>query len=358
MFNADFWRYSSESDLGLLDKPWSSYFKAITEHGAPPEFAIIVLKYNPCGVFWQREFIPRSTKLRVVVIENISAQSISLEDFVLRERSELSFRTIEADSAALKTTSETRRRLLPQRILRPGEKLLVPLYLISAFDDDDDRLQEIGTNTQADVSKASEQLTVHTQVTLSDLAGNSHTVPADKMLTYLGAGLKKPDLERKYIFGPSAQIESVYVGNIRYPFRQRDEKQFVLLSEMEGGSCPYLYTRANNGSKWVRMRHILYGSNSAQKERTDVTSLRTFDGSIMISEEDPEISHIDLIEIVEKLVSGKERILPFADALTSRRDQRRFVLKQGEKHIFRLKNFQPHPGARYFVRSVGYYEPY
>lgn len=103
---------------------------------------------------------------------------------------------------------------------------------------------------------------------------------------------------------------------------------------------------------------ILYGNDAKAREAMDDILLRRFDGRVLIKEQDPEDSFIDLVQIRATSPDGSEKLLYPKNEKLRFADGHYLKLKKGEEVTV---EFEWPPGfvaRKYVLVASGYYLPY
>ncbi len=124
-----------------------------------------------------------------------------------------------------------------------------------------------------------------------------------------------------------------------------------------GAACPFVYT--HNGSGWAFDTSIIYEQVGAENERLQGRPLQHFDGRLLIREEEPETSSLDLVFVRVTLADGTTTDLyPDIPALREADDQYH-VLHQGDELLLTFAGFSAlQSPVSYEVYAEGYYLPY
>jgi hypothetical protein len=162
----------------------------------------------------------------------------------------------------------------------------------------------------------------------------------------------------EYLYGPSISIAGFEIDSYGYLVRDYERKNLTITTngQLEGGSCPYVYTFSNG--RWSNEGVILYGNNSKLKESLSEKTLRWFDGRVLIRERDPETSFIDLIQLRAIAADGTEILLYPKNAELRVADQKYVKLEQGEELIIEFETPQAPIANNFVLIASGYYVPY
>ncbi len=108
------------------------------------------------------------------------------------------------------------------------------------------------------------------------------------------------ELTQTYIYGPAIQLQSITVGDEEISVREAPSVAAVMNGEFEEGSCPFLYFRKEDGSL-EKYGRILIGAHSKSRKASERIRIPRDAISVILQEEEPEISYFDHVNIV---VSG------------------------------------------------------
>lgn len=361
-----FWKFADKKYLNKFNREFSEtdsmrLYDFITEKYLPPDFSIVNLNYNLCpeGV-WMINLINRIPVLKVAVIENISNSQIELGDFFLRKNSKEQLRTREDDYAAIEKKLIENESLFPLRILAPREKILIPVDIYFKYNKwNKEFIRKLMSKNSIpdEINKinGTESISI-IEESYRDKIPRIKSISLENFKKIISKKRVDTSVDKEFIYGTSVSVEQVAVDGKIYPFRTNDKKSFVLYWSSELGSCPYAYTYSPEIKQWLSEGHILYGKSSKRREGWDSIKLKRFTGKIIIKENDPEVSFIDLLRIRVKNPDAKEQILlPKQDVLQSD-DQQYLTMKQGDKIEVEFDGFQEKAGSTFYLESKGYYE--
>ena len=229
------------------------YMLAVTENGMPPYFCELNLfSLTECGsgASWSLQVAPPKMELRVAVIENISSKPMMLQNFRVRENLSQPLRSRAADQKALEAQEIQNRDWFTPKILKPGEKIVVPLE-ISFFQkeegEDEKKGREEALGPHIPRLDKLEQVAIPFPVEkwgrVKDPSGMVYTdiiptgkaefllVPAQTLRHSLNRPLP-PRSEREYIYGPSTKIESLEMARSPMPSGNSIPKTLSCLTTM------------------------------------------------------------------------------------------------------------------------------
>ena len=272
----------------------------LTREGLPEHFLLVT--GAPSGhEGWSFTATPRDFQLVVAVLQNIGDAAIDLGDFTVRETKAMTVRTNGMTNAALGAAAPFDRRLFPLGVLKPEEKLVIPvrIELAQSVPDSDygEAIQEAargGARLQARIAAMGK-----TKLAVADNGGQ----PALRKPAASFPPQRVPDIVERFEYGPAWRIDGVTVDGASYPFRQHDPNNFVLVAGVGVGSCPYAFTFQPDAGIWYSEGHFLFGVTSPDRKRTEEKPLARFNGRVLIRELEHEITFLDRIEL--KLVDER-----------------------------------------------------
>jgi hypothetical protein len=389
VFFLDLKKFATREDLekiAWLEKNRSMYLDfllAVTEGGMPDHFCELEIDSNifgeTCDGFpstWDLRVRAPEMKLRLVVIENISSQPIEFQNFHVRENPALTLRRRADDQMALEVQEIQKRDWFTPKILKSGEKIVVPLEITFSQEEDEkgkklERGPRLQKNSRLDkLQQAAIPFPIYKETKKykeydgkvyldSDLTLTADflVVPAQTLRQGLQRPAAPPPAEREYIYGTSTKIDSLEIGEVTYAFRQFDPKKVILIQNYGGlvGSCPFVYTFESETGLWRKEGQILYGKSSKSKEGAEERLLTRFDGRVLLKEEEPELSFIDFLQV--KIVSpeGRERtFLPHNPKLRLS-DGDYLTLGRGEELEVNFPGASAQPGDKVYLVARGYY---
>ena len=228
-----FWRFAKREDLER-ENFRNGFDNYITKQHMPADFCFLRVMVGSCGGDAETvlDLVPRTLKLRVAVVENISPETIRIGKFLVRETKVETLRSREEEDSALKSLTPEEQVLFNQGLLKPGEKLLIALEMQMVYDKDNSEVQAFSNPP----SKNERNNLINRLAAMEAIAlpfggeGKTVEIKRDLLLTLLKKPKPSPMLDKEYIFGPSATIDSVAVDNVNYPFRQYDVSKLVIRS--------------------------------------------------------------------------------------------------------------------------------
>jgi hypothetical protein len=367
-----FWRFGTPDDVKftLQDNPSLEvreveFYSYIISNYLPPDFFLFEMYLNPPGLgcgdpvpaVWLGT---RSLKLRIALLENISDNPIRIGKFLIKENNLNRLRDRDEDRSMLAAKSPEQKTFYPSEFLKPKEKLVIPIELLLAYDADDTwaglytELYTRGTSPKvlAELSEAN-------QINLPYEGGGAPVeVSASVLADMSRTPMENPELEKEFVFGSSSKIESLDVDGVNYPFRSLDTRILVMNGGNESGSCPYVFTYTSESNSWINEGTILRNLDGKLKESTDEKELSRFNGSILLTEMDPETSFIDQIYIRALNHNGSQQILSPKSYQLRYGDCNYLVLKQGDQKRIDFNVLPSLDVKRFVLVAKGYYIPY
>lgn len=366
-----FRKFISPGDLDLCENSsFKSFYKYITRDYMPPDFGYANVYFESgvdCGEdeagirYVGTYFVGRSLSLRIAVVENISKDAISLDSFTVKVNRAERLRSRKEDKATLESQPAEKQDLFPQKMLNPGEKIVIPTELPLSYKKDEDyRSSSAVPISSKNRGRIVSELQQIDQINFPIYErGSAFTVSARTVENILNRPGLDFSLNTEYLYGPSVSIESVEIDKVSYPFRQLDPAKIVIRNGEGGiGSCPYVYTYSQDGAAWLNEGVILYGLNSKRKEKTVEKQLTRFDGRVLIKEKDPEDSFIDAAYVKAVFPDGRELILYPQNRMLRAADGDYLKLRQGEEVIIDFATPQNFTATKYLLGMIGYYTPY
>ena len=382
-------KFATRADFDALrsqfgDHPEARFVDHVLRNGVPPNFLHLSVGGgcggDPSGVL----DVPQ-LQLRVVVLENITDKPVELGQFHFRAATPAAgeglVRTTQENAKLFAGSDSKSEAWYSPRVLRPGEKLAVPLELILRFsggagidftdpDESEDqkerllRSHDYAERLSADKDIQTIVLTyekVYSRNARGDVIKSKQvplaSIPKQKFIE--GLQRERPRIAKaaEFVYGPSIAVEAIEVNGAPYTIEPFNPAYVSYTSGIEIGSCPFIYCRGGADDKWLRQGSILKGRKSKALEGTGELTVRGFEGVLRVSEEEAEISYIDEFLVRARSVTGKNVIIQPADQRLAHKDGRYVVLKKGESIDV---NFPIPSGVRtdqMRVSAWGYFEP-
>lgn len=322
-----------------------------TRNGMPERYAVVI--GAPAGHYgYSFTAAPRDLDLVVAVLENVGGSSIELGSFRIKALDDMTIRTHAETQALLEPAVISERILWPAGLLGPGEKLLIPVRMELALDNE---------FHDADSLRAGEQVR-REALSLGPRVSFSDRLEGAPMFDKPTDGLREsvlPEPVEVFEYGPAWFIESFEVNGVVREFREHDPNNFIIYAGLESGSCPYIFSYEPRSGAWLSEGHILLGATSADLKRADERRLRHFSGLIEIREIDDEIAHLDSVALKVVDAEGGIKVYPAKTppALSSDDGDEIVLLNGGRVEV----NFGVSPdaweGKQVSVVTSGYYLP-
>jgi hypothetical protein len=364
-------KFATRADFDALrstqfrDDPEIRFIEYVSRNGMPPNFVYLRVADDCDGNPYLSLDVPK-LQLHVVVLENVTDKPVELGEFHFRLAAPVAgerlVRTRQENAKLFAGLDSKSEAWYSARVLRPGEKLAVPLELTLSFEDvgidptdpyeiqsEKERLQRF--HECAEALEADKDIQT---IALGSLA----TIPKQKFID--GLQRKPPRIAKtpEFVYGPSIALDAIDVNGASYaikPFNPASVSYFSGFN-MQIGSCPFVYCRGAD-DKWLRQGSILRGRKSKALEGTGELTVRGFDGVLRVNEEEAEISFINELFIRARSVTGENVTIQPADERLVRKDSRYVVLKKGESIDI---NFAIPSAVRtdeVQVSASGYFEP-
>ena len=312
------WRYATDGPSPSLWQPLQLAPDAVPwlRSFIPPDFAVRRLAADLCGGTRLFSVDPESRRpyLKVLTIENTTKTAVQIGAFELTERGGSTLRGRTTDAAVLPNPTVTSKKLFPAGVLQPNESLLLPMQLYF----------ELGSGREQDQIEQKQLIS-----TVQTTTGPRIAIKFDELVKILVdkelalAMLRRAETSpviKEYLFGPTVELEALEVNGIRYRIRDSGPEVYVMKAGMRlpKTSCPIVYSRTNRSSVWIREVPILVGRHSKELEAEDVIPLTRFDGSVLIQEEESEVTWLDSVYVRVKAGSRWEQLVPKQVALRAR----------------------------------------
>jgi hypothetical protein len=338
------------------DDPLFRFYDYISRNGMPPNFLLLDASAwqneVSCGASSgaQLNLEAPALQLRVVVLENITDSPVELGNFHFRVASTAGagpLRTSQENVAALTASNPEAEPWFQPRMLKPSEKVAVPLELILGFDE-----PSADSNSNGREEKRSEKERQRRRRECAEILRGDKDIQTIDLVYPVEKpeGVKQPLLVRvskqkfidallrkrpsvsktdEFVYGTSIALEAVDVNGFRYAVERFNPKYVSYFSGFQGGSCPFVYCQRKADGAWVKQGAIIKGRKSKALEGPDELAIRGFDGILRISEEEAEISYIDELFVRAKSNKGDVTLSPLDERL-ARKDGYYVVLKRGE----------------------------
>lgn len=377
-----FRKFASKRDIDwFAPLKLAAFYSYITRDYLPPDFAIIEISVE--RVAEDQDVVdgcdtgpePKSRlktyatllgpllSFNVAIIENVSNQPMSTGRFFFKENKTESPRTRAQDRTVLDSQPFQKGPMFSPGILKPGEKLVVPLELSLTIENDGEAMfADSDPESADDPAKFTAELARVRQSGGLKFPGvrGAPRVKAESIERMLTRPKIDYSKTTEYLYGPSISIENMEIDSYGYLVRHFDPKKLLITrgGEQEGGSCPFVYSYSTDAQSWLSEGVILYGNSSKIKEANDEILLKRFDGRILIREKDPEHSFVDMLQIKAIAADGSESIIRPKNVKLLSADGQYVELDRGQELLVDFDmppNFHP---QRLVLQSAGYYLPY
>lgn len=359
-----FRRYINRSDFNSFsDEPVSRFYSFITKDFMPPDFGYLQLElFGICSDdppwYMDAKYFGRTIRLRVAIVENITNTAIKLGHFSLKEDHTEVIHSRESAKSELQNGQLRREALFPMEMLRPGEKIAIPIEL------------QLAKNQEArdDLVTAADRPDIYSSIRARGQfyfaapeaagAGLGISLPSSTLEELLSQSNQIVNLDKEYLLGPSIEIQNLEADRVEFPFRQFDSSRIVIFDEDDSGSCPYVYTYSDTTKTWHNEGVILRGNVGKEREFLAEKELQVFDGRILLKESDPEDTFIDSIFVRAIYADGREFVAyPTYPSLRSS-DGKRIRLRQGQQLSLSFEVPNRQNVRKFILSAVGYYVPY
>jgi hypothetical protein len=388
-------KFATKADFDALqraqfgDNPENRFIEYVSRNGLPSNFLLLSVEEN-CDGGASVELTAPALQLRVVVLENITEKPIELGEFHFRVAApapgERLVRTTQENTELFAGRNSNSEAWYRPRVLRPGEKLAVPLELILGFsrvglaidstDNPDEYQKERLLQGRVRSHQCAERLSAEKEIrtiaisylreylnaagdTVIKSKQTSQAIPKQKFID----GLQREPLRiaktTEFVYGPSITLDAIDVNGAPYgiePFNPASVSYFSGIN-LGIGSCPFVYCRGGADDKWLRQGSILRGRKSKALEGTGELTVRGFEGVLRVSEEEAEISYIDEFFVRARSVTGENVRIQPADERLAHKDGRYVVLKKGESIDINFAIPSGVPLDQVRVSASGYFEP-
>jgi hypothetical protein len=304
----------------------------LTRNGMPEKFMLV--EGTP-GVHygWQFSAWTRGADLLIAILENVGERAIDVGAFRIDATDAMTIRSHEETDRLLDAAEPAERRLWPPGILRPGEKLVIPVRIeLPLHDQFYDWVVDSYLDSHAP-GEAVRREAVATAAGAIDFVHPYHT--SNFLFAKAGDLLREgaiPDLVRRFEYGPAWRIESVEVDGAFHDFREHDPNDFILFAGGGVGSCPYVYSYQPDTGLWLEEGHFLLGAIAPELKRSDELALRHFHGRLEIRETEHEIAYIDSFALKLTDAEGNTQLFPATSpAALAAEDGESLVLAHGDR---------------------------
>ena len=303
----------------------------LTRNGVPEKF-MLVEGTKGAHYGWSFTAKPRDPQLLIAILENVSDRAIDVGTFRYRKAEAMTLRLHEESNELLEQAPVSERRLYPPGVLRPGEKLVIPVRIeLTQFDTDDGYYDYVSENRR--IYEQGEAL----RRGIVKLGDQQVAVVHDLDWLFLKTAKDfpqgtPPEVIQRYEYGPAWRMDSVEIDGRFYDFRRHDPNNFILFAGGGVGSCPYLYSYQQETGLWLEEGHFLFGATASDLRREDEKELQWFDGRLEIRETEHEVTFLDSFALKLRDADGEETIYPATSpASLSADDGDELVLAYGDR---------------------------
>jgi len=313
----------------------------VTREAWPDDFLLIMgSDHEGCGAFFSFETVPREFFLQVAVLENTSTTTpIPLSAIRVQEAAGTALRAADADG-----DWKERALAFPPGILKPGEKLVIPLrveFRQPKFD-----REKLGVRYVPARSRAMDALMRRKFTRIELAAGPDKKEPVYKNIGAFPAPAAAPTVTPSYVYGHPLSLVSATSDGVEIPLRPYNPASIFMVAEFETGSCPFLYARYGEDPELLKVGRIFRAASSPARA---VTFERTFDKSlneIVIAEEEAEITTIRRLSLIARDRNGSE---------VGRVTRENVRLGFGERLVLAAPRTEA--AETYLLTAEGYYDP-
>jgi hypothetical protein len=374
LLGLSFWRFLSQRDIYLLDVSQAyeaDFYKYITRKGLPSDFLFATAEVQAgcrvCGFYFVLK--PPSMQFQVLVLENISSNTLDIGEFLYRDNVTASIRSEKEENESQRLLPLQRKNMLPQKYLLPGERVVIPSRIVFSYLDEDVKafIQEF---YKSSVPQKTAQLIRQVERALrnrirykgdgSSCSGDGYdvTFSRKRLLEELKIPFPRKDAWQKtFIYGPSMTVASVEINGSPHSVRPFDPSSLVIVNGYPSGSCPHVYTYSEAEDKWVFENPILVGADAHFKERSDRIRLNNINKRVRIAEEEMETSYIDQVNIIAISENGEEKIFFPIDARLRQADGSYVTLEYREALDISFEGFTLIENEELYLYVKGYYKP-
>ena len=340
----------------------AAFYREVAASGAPSDFFELGMYYERCGGSWQIEIQPRLLCLRVLALENVTSRALPIGDFLVEEGNS------PALGAALDRADlvSKRRQFLSSGTLKPGEQLIIPLYLtfpapasqIQVFPwlfDDDESLRILDLDN-AEVKSAMRNRN-DIEVIDKEWKKNLFRIPKKTFWkSYFENRFQHSG--KDYYYGPVALPNDVEIDGKTYSIREFESESLLVAHTTGVGSCPTIYS-VNRWDQRERVGHFLTGRDSAENEGFYRIPLKDFGGVLEVVEEDAETSYLKWVRLRSIDSKGVASLLYPSHPVLSDSESGYLKFEQGDRLTVEFRDFDPNGAHKsVWLEGFGYYEPH
>lgn len=342
------WRYLQADDLTRFEERWQAQqammrvdnpdLAAATDHNEEPmptpgsgpikllqyltkdtwpeDFAVVTGAYNGCGGGYDFSYYPRQMVLDVAVIQNVSANPMTVGDLL----------GTQVEDTGLRPPAPPMRGVVAAGVvpipgtvgkLAPGERAIVPLKMTFVAPTG---LSGVFSGKLSDARKIYaevEKLPAGTVIT-EEPPGEQNTLQKTK------ESFRAPELPKvtPYMWGPELTLKGINADGKRIMLDETSAN-FLELTAGDGyGSCPFLYSYDEAKTTWVSHGKVIDNADAASKELTQDMPVSVFSTRFRLAEEEPEVSEINRVVLKVTRKDGQTLTLDPDDVRLKDKDDR------------------------------------
>ena len=182
----------------------------------------------------------------------------------------------------------------PEQTLQRGQSLIIPLRMELRYDFDDEPVARVRDNQ---VSRAQ-----YLDIAQLKDARFSSFVKGKRWISKFKSSFRPAEFSevtRSYIAGEARSLSAVMLMGSRYAVKSAPRTAVVAIGQFDGGSCPFLSIKAEDGD-WSVNGRVLIGANQPEKLRSERIPIPARTKAIRIEEREPEVSYIRTLSIINK----------------------------------------------------------
>jgi hypothetical protein len=341
---------SSSPELGKATERYLSLLEYLSRDGWRDDFLTVTATADNCAAGLVFILDVREMILDVALFENISSQPVSLDRLFGSAPSESNLRLASMPSQDPIPIS------VPHTVIRPGERLAIPLRISFAVPDS---LRTIFNDVGA-ARTTFARIQATPRGTIFYQNSGDGDLPA---IEKVREGFESPTIPSfaTYVYGPEVSLRGLLLNSERIDLdQQSDSFSFIHLTVgNEMGSCPVLY--AWDGEAWVRRGKIIDQANTKERQATQRVSFESLVSRFRLREEELEVSYIDRARLDVELADGRHIVLgPETESLVDI-DEHYATIRSGQTLDLNFKlpaHVRPDNIRRSTLEITGYYLRY
>jgi hypothetical protein len=285
-----------------LSNDYIEFLKRISADGLPNDFIIMTLAKlratETCAdtATWWFDFRPRDMALAIAQITNLSKEPLIFDGLFGGENSiaglhDITTQVPENSSELIELDAQT---------LQPKESVAVPL-----------RIEFPAPDALLDKEQIQVSNSLYGKLGTNGFKGSSNAY-------------RTPPKQRDYALGPETLLTGVRINGQRVDFERRSANFVEVIASTEAGSCPYLLSWSEPHTDWIDHRKILHDARGQNREAIDIAEFQGFRSRFRIEEREPELAHLNKVELVVLLRNGSRLQL----------QANHLALKSQDRHYF------------------------